>query len=450
MQALLQKENRGWLTCIAALLLINLWCFWPFHLYFLNDDLLHIPLTNQHKFFQTNSVRPLHELLVSMDLALYGKHAYGYHITALLLHVVVCVQLFDVCLLMQTKWLKINERKALQAAFFAVVLFLIYPQASESIAWILGRTAVLSACFFMVMLRMFFKGNYTTFSYVLGSVFFAATLFTYEQSILFPFALLAVAYSPGNELMRRKQLLYISSLFITAVFYIIVRKAVTTEVMGTYEAANFLAFNYFNLAANFFRLVLRLFLNPGSTGYFIGCAIGLVFLLAVIFLSLRKKVVINKNAVWFFVAALLLCIATVLSLGISIHAFESGRYLYLPCIFLIIAISIAAVHVYYNGLYKKACVAILFFISAYWLYGKLVAAKDYKDASVYALHTNESVLNHFSASTDTLHIDTLLVSVHDLPVFRLGFKTGIKWLNNNIDTNKIVVQHMIDDNTATK
>lgn len=439
------KVNERWLLLIGVLFLINVWLFWPVDLYFLNDDLLHIPLTDQNHFFQTNSVRPMHELLVRLDLLLYGKHAYGYHITALLLHFLVCIQLFDVSFLIQANWLKFEKQQAIKASLLAVALFLLYPQNSESYAWILGRTPVLSTVFFLLTLRIFFMNSYKWSTYIIGFICLAATLFTYEQSILMPLLLLWVSLTSKEK--NSKQVVYVVMLFIMSATYIIIRKIITKEVVGAYEGSSYLSLNILNLSGNLFRLATRLFLNPASNVAYLFGLIILGLLVTSIFFLFKNEANIKRRAFIFFSAAVLLLFIPVLSLGLSIHSFESGRYLYLPSVFLMMGISIAAVRVYeHNTSYRKACLILFLFVSAYWLSGKVKASQDYKAASAYAKKTNEAVLDHFTVSSDTLHIDTLQLSVHRLPVFRLGFKTGIKWLNNNIDTNKIVVMHVIDAN----
>ena len=111
------------------------------------------------------------------------------------------------------------------------------------------------------------------------------------------------------------------------------------------------------------------------------------------------------------------------------------------------AIGIAGASLYKNNYrYRNALFALLLFVSVYWFYGKLRASVNYKQASAYAKQTHELVLSHFSQSDQPLHIDTLRASVDGIPVFRLGFKTGLKWLDNSIDTNKIFVQHAVEDN----
>lgn len=438
-------KNKTWLVLILVAAAINIYCFWPGNLYFLNDDLLHIPLTDQGHLFQTNSVRPIHELLVRLDLFLWGKHAYGYHVTALLLHLIVCFQLYDLFLVMQQRWLKISRQQAMQAALLTVFLFLIYPQSSEAIAWIIGRTPVLSAVFFMIVVRLFFVQNYKLPIYLVGAFFFAAALFTYEQCVLLPIALLWIAFIEKERVKRRGMFTYAAVLFIVDIAYIIVRKLITSEVVGAYEGGNLITLNLTALVANTFRLFFRLILNPSYKTAFVCSAVGLILFVGLI-IWFARKLRWNRKAVIFFTGITMLLIAPVISLGTAVNSFESGRYLYLPSIFFIAAISIAGVAASYkNNTCRSALMVLLIVLSGYWLYGKFAASKNYSDASLYAESIENKVQQHFKNTSDTLYIDTLHLTVHRLPVFRLGFKTGVKWLDNNVDTNKILIKYYDDE-----
>lgn len=443
-------KNKVLLVCIFLLALINIILFWPAALYFLNDDLLHIPLTDNGHFFQTNSVRPIHELLVRLDLFLWGKKAYGYHITALFLHFIVCIQLFFLCLQMQKKLLQIEPEQAIQSALLAVVLFLAYPQSSESLAWIIGRTPVLSAVFFMVTLQLFFAVNNNLFVYLAGAFCFAIALFTYEQCVLLPIALFWLAFIYTEKNKKKEKCIYAAVLLFVDVIYIVVRKLMTSEVIGAYEGGNLLSKNWKMLAENTFRLFFRLILNPADKLVFIISAVCFILISSFIIFSL-KKVLLNKRLFVFFTGIIILLIAPVISLGTAVNSFESGRYLYIPSIFFLIAISVAGATVYYQSeKLRNALILFLIFLCSYWLWGKYEASNKYREASSYAMTIENQVQQHFRNRSDTLYIDTLRTTVHRLPVFRLGFKTGMAWLNNPVDTNKIVVKFYYDEFKQTE
>jgi hypothetical protein len=437
-------KNRTWLVGIFLLAVINIFLFWPGNLYFLNDDLLHIPLTDQGHFFQTNSVRPLHELLIKLDLFLWSKNAYGYHITALILHIIVCTQLYELCVAIQKHWL-IERRQASLAALLAVSLFLAYPQSSESLAWILGRAPILSAMFVLVTVRLFFIENYKLSIYLAGAFFFAASLFTYEQTLFLPLWLFLIAFLEKEKEKRTNLFSYAAILLVVAAGYLIVRKLMTSEVIGAYEGGNLLSMNWVNLTANAFRFFFRLVLNPALKQGFVINVLILLFFLGVLTFFI-KKATLNTKALIFFSSIVVLLIAPVISLGLAVNSFESGRYLYLPSIFFVYGISIVGFDTFYkNPRSRKLLLMILILLTAYWLIGKYKAAKYYTDASLYSKQIEQKIQRHFKISSDTLFLDTLRVTVHRLPVFRRGFKTGINWFNDNIDTNKVVARYLDDE-----
>jgi hypothetical protein len=445
----LNKTNSRWITSIVILVIINILLFWPPGLYFLNDDLLHIPLTDKGYFFQTNSIRPVHELLVRLELWLWGKNAYGYHITALLLHFILCFQLFQLCIVIQTRWLDIEKQQAITAAFLSVVLFLTYPQHSESLAWILGRAPILSGILSLIVVRLFFAERITLSHQLIAAFCFGIALLTYEQPVLLPLALLITVFlaNDNDKGSRNSKLLYVGILMVVSIAYVIMRSVFSHEVIGAYEGSKFLSMNVTGLAANLFRILSRLLLNPAATALFFLSVIILLLLVIISVLSFRNQVHVSRRGLVFFTSILLLLIAPVLSLGVSVHSFESGRYLYIPSAFLMMAISIAGVQVYsFNKGYRIALIMLSTLVISYWLLGKYLASGDYKDASAYAHQSEEKVLAHFKSSSDTLFIDTLRTSVHHLPVFRLGFKAGAKWLDSNVDTGKILVRHFYDEN----
>ncbi|MCW3081401.1 hypothetical protein [Segetibacter sp.] len=438
-------KNKAWLVCIFLLAVINIILFWPGNLYFLNDDLLHIPLTDQGYLFQTNSVRPVHELLVKLELFFSLKNACGYHITALLLHFIVCIQLFDLCLLIQVKWLQIPLQQAMQAALLAVVLFLAYSQSSESLGWILGRAPVLSAVFVMIALRLFFTRNYKWYNCFGGAFFFAVNLFAYEQTLLLPLVLMVAAFMEMEREKRRGMFKYASVLCVVSIAYIIARKVITSEVAGMYEAGNFLRMNWGTLVANAFRIIFRMILSPAPKTTFAASAVILLLVAGFIIYS-AKKLSSNRKAIIFFASIILALIVPVVSLGLAVNSFESGRFLYLPSIFFIIGLSIAGFDiVLQTERIKVPLLVFLVCLIAYWLEGKYTASKFYTNASLYSKSIHLKVQEHFKTSSDTLYLDTLHVTVHRLPVFRRGFKTGIHWLNDKIDTNKIVVKYFHDE-----
>lgn len=430
------------IVLILFLAVANLLLYWPASLYFLNDDFVHIPLTDYGVLFQQRSIRPIHELLVKFDLLLWQKNATGYHVTALLLHFIVALQLYFLTKTIQTNYFTAQASSAKKTALLAVVLFLLYPQHAESLAWVLGRTPTLSAIFLLALIQLFLQVNYKPTTYILAFLLFALTLLTYEQSILFPIIFLLVANYQKTKKNQIHQYYFSVVTIAVALLYIIARKLVTTEIVGVYEGANFNVAHLKQLFANTLSLLYRLFLNPISTTQTFLMVAGLFTLLSVTLVWYHKSKLLQKPFLLFIIVTCILLVPIV-SLGITIRSFESGRYLYLPSIFLALAL---AIYIQQKQITPIKLGAFLIVIAIYWGFGKVQSSRHFFEASNYAKSVQQNVSHHFSQSiNDTLYIDTLRLTVNRLPVYRMGFKSGIHWLNPLIDSNKIKVGYYYDE-----
>jgi hypothetical protein len=439
-------NKRKWLIALLSLAALNVALFWPWQLYFLNDDFVHIPLTDEGKLFQNNSIRPLHELLVRMDLMLYGKEAYGYHITSLLLHFIVCFQLFWLSKTIQVKWLKVDKEKAMNISFLATALFLIYPQHAESLAWVLGRTPTMSAIFLLFTIQLFFAEKFSAFIHFIGFLLFCAAMFTYEQGILLPIMFGWLSYIEKDKVLRKQKWIYSISISIAAIVYVTARKIITADIVGTYEGSSFLNFDIKHLAANFLRLITRLWLNPSSIKFYMAAAGLSIAAMAIIGFINLKKILINKKTFLFFKGMIVLLIVPIISLGITIRSHESGRYLYLPSIFLAIGLAMLIWQ-----LKKNAMIIVLVLIGCYWGFGKFQAASQYKVASNYVLQTHQRIFNRTNNFENaSISLDTLRLTVHRIPVFRVGFNQGLKWQNPTVDTSRVTVKYYYDEFTDPK
>lgn len=401
---------------------------------------MHIPLTNEGVLFQQRSIRPVHELLVKLDLLLWQKNAPGFHITALLLHATVTVQLFFLTQTIQRNIFKTTQQVAKKTAFLAGCIFLIYPQNAESIAWILGRTPTLAAIFFMGMLQLYVSKTTNKISYLFAFLLFSLCLFTYEQSVLFPLVFFVITIALNQSSFKKKTLAFAITTSIAAVLYIIARKIITTEIVGAYEGGNFN--KLLSLATNGFRLFFRLFLNPGTVQTFTISTIVFSVVLALKFWQHKKQLLQKDWLLFVFIMGVL--IAPVLSLGVTVRSFESGRYLYFPAMFLAIAL---AIYFEKQLIPKRVITSVLLIgLFVYWGWGKVQSANAFKNASAYVQSVHNNIQQHFQITpNDTLTIDTLQLTVHRLPVFRMGFKQGVYWLNNAIDTQKIQVKYYRDE-----
>ena len=136
---------------------------------------------------------PLTTLSHMLDCQLYRLNAAGHHATNIILHTIAVLLLFQVLRQMTgAVW-----KSAIVAALFAV-----HPLHVESVAWISERKDVLSAFFFLLMLRVY--GRYahapSTTRYLAVVVLYAAGLMSKPMLVSVPIVLLLLDYWPLRRL----------------------------------------------------------------------------------------------------------------------------------------------------------------------------------------------------------------------------------------------------------
>ncbi len=130
--------------------------------------------------------RPLVVVSFAIDRALYGQHAFGYHLTNLLLHAGATLIVWSIA------------RRVLGVGFGAwgsAALFAIHPCHVQAVSWISGRTDVLAALFYMAALALYLESRERprarTALALLSVLVFLLALTAKEMAITFPVVVLA-------------------------------------------------------------------------------------------------------------------------------------------------------------------------------------------------------------------------------------------------------------------
>jgi protein O-mannosyl-transferase len=153
---------------------------------------------------------PLTMLSLMADYQFHGLHAWGYHLTNVLLHASSVLLLFLILRQMTgTLW---------QSAFVAAV-FAIHPLRAESVAWVAERKDVLSGFFFMLTLGAYlhYVRKPAVVRYLAVVVLFVLALLSKPTAVTLPFVLLLLDYWPlrrvqplGRLVMEKLPLLALS------------------------------------------------------------------------------------------------------------------------------------------------------------------------------------------------------------------------------------------------
>lgn len=423
--------------CSAVIVAIALYCFNPFALYFQNDDFIHIPLSAKGEFLQRNTFRPICDLSIMLDYYLWGKNAYGYHLTNLILHIICTILVF---LLSRDLFNKYAHAKDVRFAFITSLIFFLYPMHSEAVFWILGRSAILGCIFFLLSAIFFLRRGKRI--YFLLSIFFAFTAWlSYESSWVLPVVLLCISVVDVKTRASsfKKERLYISVIILAFCAYIITRDYYIHEIIGQYEAAGFLNCNIQFLSQNFLKLMMRSWLPPFIDSNWL---IVSFFIVAALLFLLYYNIKTGAARAFFLILIALWLISLVLyaSLGIDTKGTEGERFLYMPSIPVCMILAFLSNHFFEKKLQKVILASIVIFFlgilynntTNYRLAGTIVKTTL---AEVKKLKTGQS-----------LYVQHLPKAAHGALIFRDGFKEAVDWMTNSQEPHKIIICSQMQEN----
>jgi len=434
------RQHIFW-AMIAIMAGWSLFLYHPFQYYFLNDDLIHIPLSSRGELFQRRSFRPLADLSVMMDFHLWGKRAWGYHFTNLLLHLgnTIAVYFFARAIFKNFSTLP-PGKTTLQ---LLALLFWMYAMHSESVFWILGRSGSLGCLFFQLACILYFKRN-QPFYYVGSLVIFVLGLLAYESVWIFPLVALIISFVPSPLQLSsiKKPWLYPLIVWLIFIAYLFTRHQAIGEIAGQYEASSFKSGAVGILLANTIKLLGRTFLPPLYTGMVI--AMGIFYLVVGGKWLLISGLRVVKGISRLLLILLVLLVLSVLpyaSLGIDTHGVEGERFLYLPSVFAVMLLAVF-INADQSAAWKRTIWVLLFALHTLLL---TRSATLYKTASAI-VQTTFIQINALN-NKQRLFIDSLPQSYNGALIFRLGFNEGAKWLTSKHSVDSIFLLSQKTDNS---
>jgi len=436
------KNQKIWYVIVFSIAIaVGFWLYNPLPLYFLNDDLIHIPLSRQGVLFQRNSLRPLGDLSLYMDYLLWQKNASGYHITNLLLHVINTVLVFFLSNQLLNKYK--GSKNHLQSAATAV-LFFIYAFHSEGVFWIIGRSASLGAMFCIPAIILYLKRDENFIYFILSLLFFSAGLFAYESIWIFPLIASCISIIDIRKFKRtpKNEIAFIGIISISFVVHLIFKRQFLGHFAREYEADAFMSFNAIRLAGNMFKLGIRCFVPPVENQInflFLGALLFTVGVL--IYFRIRRR--INSFPVTYLAFIfLLISFLPYLSLGINTHTVEGERYEYLPSVFASLLLVQVIFVIISNKIHQLILLSILF---TYHIIGLKISGHYYSTASYISKKTFAQI-NQLNGKK-RLFIDSLPIEFNGALIFRSGFDEGVEWLKEPGSVDSIFI-HTIKRNNS--
>ena len=306
---------------------------------------------NPYAFFFGSDLyyRPFLYLSMALDYSFWHLNPFGFHLTNIIIHIVnsLLVFLLGFSLFrsgrMAAEAQQATDSRALFLSFISAIVFAVHPIHTESVAWVSGRTDMLSTLFFLLAFLSFvvYEREGRAAALATTCIFFAFSLFSKENAIAF--VGVVVVYGLIAGMPKKKLLLSTTALIMVFLVYFVMRSAEGHEMFlaraGTKEAffssgisiENF--FSILSLGAGYYfeKLILPFNLNllpqiPTNPLYSL---LSLSFIVTVGALYLKRL----RLAVFLTCWIIITLSPSLLILYSQVTAAPIGeRYLYLPSV----------------------------------------------------------------------------------------------------------------------
>ncbi len=292
------------------------------------------------KYFEMSaeqSYRPIVTLSYMLEYPIWETNPTGYHLTNLILHLLVAVILFKVLILFFDKW----------AGFAGALIYAIHPLTTEVVNSIGFREDILCALFLLlsVLLYKSFQAKNRCFYLVLSLVTFILSLLSKEMAITLPILLILIDFSFGESIANKKRWSVYSVYFLITILYLILRfKIIYSEPDEklSYYGGSFitalmsipkLILTYIQLIIFPHPLSVDRYINPIQSINNLYFWFGLVSIIIIIFAAVKLKKGYRLGILWFLISLL-----PVLNL-VPIYNPFAERYMYIPLIGIAILIA---------------------------------------------------------------------------------------------------------------
>jgi tetratricopeptide (TPR) repeat protein len=242
-----RKNNHIILLLVAIIAMSSFFIYLPTaNSGFIWDDIQYItnPLrtdTSLYSYFLGRGVyyRPFLSLSMTLDYSISHLNPAGYHMTNIILHTLNSFLVFLLGFhLMKDKRLIVDRTdnagmkydKTVIVPFLAAMVFAVHPIHTESVAWIAGRTDMLSTLFFLLAFIAFviYSREGKGISLVFCSILFLFSLFSKENAV----ALIAIVpiYGMITKMPKKKMFLASGALLAAFGLYVILRQGGVKEI----------------------------------------------------------------------------------------------------------------------------------------------------------------------------------------------------------------------------
>ncbi len=160
----------------------------------------------------TRSYRPLREVVLAADYALWGRRVAGYRLTSILLHMLAtaCAYLF------LRAWL---GRGGLAPALLGACVFALHPSRVETVVYVKNKAEIMAAIFVLLAARSWLlpaRSGRPGLQQAAALGLLVLALLSKATAIALPFALLAAAFCRRDPTQRRRDWVSLAPMFLAA------------------------------------------------------------------------------------------------------------------------------------------------------------------------------------------------------------------------------------------
>jgi hypothetical protein len=440
--------------------------------FFLSDDFVLIgrvlegDLSVTWGLGQGGFFRPLFILSYVVDGTLWVTNPFGYHLTNVALHTLNSYLVF----ILSSRLMRKNRQDpaiSFRISVAAGLIFLLLPSHTEAVSWISGRTDLIATLFFLLALIAYDSYQQERHIPYLAAtlVLFTLALFAKESALCLSLVVVAMELSPATRQEQApdfRQAIKTGGMFVLILLaYFLVRYAAIGTFIGGYGSSHHLNFKlsliWERLPKYSARAVMPplpqqlsfMFVKPFKSRAFVTFAVIFTGLLSILLVCRHKKETPTKrkqqNVLLFLLLISFLCsLLPVITMGISIFDTSGERFVYLPSVFISIAIAyISAIFVTKRKPWLLTIFCLLVFYSA-CLYRSNQWWREAANLSKSILDDLVSLSRH-----DDLLVINAPDSLRGVPVYQNGLEQALRTFQRSkkISHVDVVSYHSLQSTT---
>lgn len=349
------------------------------------DSFSKIPKTFSDGYLFENYYRPIVMISFIIDTAIAGQSPMMYHLTNLLLHLLVCLLVY----LLLTRITQSKIYPLLLTSFFCI-----HPLNVNAVSWIVGRNDLIVAFFAILSIYCFIKyvEEKHIIYIIISSISYLLAMYSKEIGLLIPIILFAYILLIKTEIKRQIVILpIIVSYFIPLLTYLYSRFVLSTVKINE-EISLYYFVQNLNIPLEYLTKTIYFFaFNPLPMKNIVLISVGL---LLVIFLSVSFLFSKHLNKKLFLFGTLFFIIfltptlfVRIKSEDLSLNYYDCRSYLPFVGFLIVVTSFIEAINLESVKTPIKLSIIVIFI---YTLSSSIIENQDYKNGETFWGKTIES------------------------------------------------------------